>query len=804
LHSNPGTIGAITGSTLLALLLTGSPRTPGSSSNPKEIIASPSVALLNAEGRKLFAAAGFQEARDSFRAAASLAHSLGDERSAAMNWNNAGACSLATMQFRLALSDLSLARRTAESAREMRPLIFTLNNLASLYIQMGQPEEALRISRNALAGPAGNADDTMRGKLFCQRGKALSDLNQFSEAGPAYHECITRLIAQNDLGGAALAWGVFGNDSLRAERLDDAEKALNESLRIARTAHLNASANVLCGLATIRGRRGDRTGAVRLFEAAMAAPPGLTPRWTIYASRARFRLREGDVRGALADFRESRRIAMRMRADAVPADQDRIALESGLSVVLQGLVDAGNRVARQTGDRGVLAETFDAAEQDRVWSLRALVPSPDDWRTRLPERYWNVLAQYQSLERAAVARSSPEIEAKASALRMELQQIEAAAAGGSLEAAGTAESPLVHVQEALDDDSILLSFHITETSSWLWAVDRRKLAVFPLPSIHDIQSEVTQFSEAVRTGAPATELGRRVYRNLFGAVPQEFLRRKHWLLEPDATLHTLPFAALVVGESGRGPVFLMERAALQSLPNALLLRRGAIPANGDFLGIGDPIYNAADPRFRGRRAASARGSGGELTLPRLPNTAGELQACARAWNGSRTRLLTGADSQMSAVQEAIRTGPAIIHFSTHVVSEPGEFRSGLIALGLRPAGVMELLGPKEIVARPVAASLVVMDGCYSGQGEALPSAGLMGLTRAWIGAGASAVIATRWDVPDDSAQSLMTRFYTALRTSPERGAAFALQEAQIAALHGGDGVQAPSRWAGYFLLSRIE
>ena len=117
---------------------------------------------------------------------------------------------------------------------------------------------------------------------------------------------------------------------------------------------------------------------------------------------------------------------------------------------------------------------------------------------------------------------------------------------------------------------------------------------------------------------------------------------------------------------------------------------------------------------------------------------------------------------------------------------------------------MGLLGPKDIVARPVTASLVVMDGCRSAQGDSLPSAGLMGLTRAWIGAGAAAVVATRWDVADDAAESLMIHFYTALRTSRERGAAYALRDAQMAVLRGADGPRPPSRWAGYFLLSRME
>jgi len=59
-------------------------------------------------------------------------------------------------------------------------------------------------------------------------------------------------------------------------------------------------------------------------------------------------------------------------------------------------VDAGNRLAASSGNQALLSETFDAAEQDRLWSLRALVPDASDWRSRLPARYWELLARFQS------------------------------------------------------------------------------------------------------------------------------------------------------------------------------------------------------------------------------------------------------------------------------------------------------------------------------------------------------------------------------------------------------------------------
>ena len=76
----------------------------------------------------------------------------------------------------------------------------------------------------------------------------------------------------------------------------------------------------------------------------------------------------------------------------------------------------------------------------------------------------------------------------------------------------------------------------------------------------------------------------------------------------------------------------------------------------------------------------------------------------------------------------------------------------------------------------------------------------MGLTRAWIGAGADAVLATRWDIPDDAGKAVMVAFYRALRAHPEGGPAFALRQAQMELAAGTKWT--PAVWAAYFLLAK--
>jgi CHAT domain-containing protein len=809
-------LSAILGAALVAFSLCGSTWRPAKNNNSNS--ASRAEGALFDEGFRLYRAGEYTRASEVFRSVASLAERDGLPYQAATNWNNAGGAELARLDFRDALPDFLKARRTADAAGLHRPLMIAMNNLAALYLQMGDPDATLRVAKEGLSNTGGHSggnaaangiDDPSSGLRF-QMATALARLNRFDEAAPIFRQAIHEIAEQDDLVATARVLGNFGSACLDAGHLDEAEDALSEALLLVRLHRLNASANILRALAKLKKRRGDPRSAAALFDAAVHAPLGMTPQWEIYADRGDFRRSMNDLPGALADFREARHIASRMRADIVPADQDRIALEGGLSRLAAGLVDVGNLLARQTSNTALPRETFEAAEQDRLWSLRALVPAPNDWRTRLPNTYWDLLARYQNIQRTQVAGASPDGEKQASALQLELQHIEAAAANESHSVLSdttrtVGETALAHAARVLDADSVLLSFYLTKSGGWLWAVDRRGVDVYSTPEFDTLKAAVADFTRAARNGDPdAAELGRSLYDLLFGKVSSHYLTHKRWLLELDGPLFDLPFAALVVNQvkaEKNEPIYLFERKVLQSIPGALMLEpRTAALGSGSFLGIGDPIYSPADTRYRGDRTKH------EVVLPRLPDTAAELESCARAWKPARTQLLTGANAGLAAVQAALHTNPSVIHFATHVVTAPGAYSSGLIALSLDRSGAMGFMGPAEIAAYTLSPSLVVLNGCHSGQGEALPGAGLMGLTRAWIGAGARSVLATRWDIPDEAGAEMMVEFYRAFREDPERGPAFALQQAQLRfsknRIWNPRPGSSPAVWGAYFVLGR--
>jgi CHAT domain-containing protein len=306
---------------------------------------------------------------------------------------------------------------------------------------------------------------------------------------------------------------------------------------------------------------------------------------------------------------------------------------------------------------------------------------------------------------------------------------------------------------------------------------------------------------------------------LFGPLSPEFQRKPRWLLALDAPLFDLPFAALAVDHGAGRPVFLIERHSLETTPGAGMLasasdaRRGS--PDGPFLGIADPVYNKADPRWpkpaathgipslsRAPLAAQAAEDADDLHLARLAGSAREIEACAKAWGGGEPpQLLQGAAASRRHIEMALNSHPAVLHFATHVLHSVQHPRNGLIVLSLNDTGQNEILSSAEIATWRLDGALVSLSGCSSGSADALPGTGLMGLTRAGLAAGAQAVVASRWPAPDD-AGALFSSLYGCLHRAPKAGVASALQRAQIEMIRSQSWRSNPRYWGAYFVAGK--
>lgn len=778
-----------------------------------------SLAKRLTETKNLFQAGNFQEAAVLARQGALEARSAGERQIAVRFLNNLGGSYFALHQYREALTVYLDARGMAESSGDFREAGKLDFNISSLYFQLGQMDAAIESGGRAMSRLSGEKDGVHLPKLLIHMATLRARQNRMPESLALFRRGIEASDRAGDLQMYTLGWSDLGEEYLQRGQFRQAEYALLEAYRLRKLNHLRGLENSYRNLGLLRLEQGDIRSASELLDQAVKGsnrPGGSVPTWEIYYARGRVRLAQNRLPDALNDFRVAARLARTWRRAVPPDDASRVSAENSIQSVHSALVEAGNKLYFANGDRALARETFEAAEANRAASLRILLSESRTERRQLPPKYWETLERLQSAQVALLRGQDPSAAEQVQRLQGALIQLESVTGSGlDLELPGLFE----RTRAALEPDTLFLGFHLAKPDSYLWAVSREQFALYRLPSAIQIRAMSSRFEEAVRNGNPEfMSLGHQLYNCLFRPLSPALRRKPHWLLALDSQLFQLPFAALVEEITPDGPAYVVERHSLETTPGATML--SASPKTpgfaGPFLGVADPIYNTADPRWRRSTSSSdaphlnrflnlfaAPGSTvpptPNLHLARLAGSSREAAACAAVWSGPQPPLLLqGASASRQALRTAMDRHPSVLHFATHVLHPNDSLRSGVIALSLNRDAQNEILSPAEIATFRLDGAVVCLSGCSSGLAEALPGTGLTGLTRAWQAAGARAVVASFWRTPDD-AGALFLSFYRHLRARPQAGIAIALQHAQVDMIRSNSWRAKPRYWGAYFV-----
>jgi CHAT domain-containing protein len=180
-----------------------------------------------------------------------------------------------------------------------------------------------------------------------------------------------------------------------------------------------------------------------------------------------------------------------------------------------------------------------------------------------------------------------------------------------------------------------------------------------------------------------------------------------------------------------------------------------------------------------------------MAMVPLPGAKAEGKAIAEKLPGSV--LLT--DKEATKTRLLAEGGNCdLLHIATHGYADPEfpEF-SGLLLAG-EGEDKYQVLTAQEVYMWSLKARLVTLSACQTALGKTVEGEGVLGLTRAFIYAGAQDVLCTLWPVSDESTKTLMVAFYDGLGKglSVEE----ALQGAQ-AALAGNPATSHPFYWAGF-------
>jgi len=333
------------------------------------------------------------------------------------------------------------------------------------------------------------------------------------------------------------------------------------------------------------------------------------------------------------------------------------------------------------------------------------------------------------------------------------------------------ESP----QPWLDDETLLVEYFMARGQLIAILVSKHKIETIPLtitPS--QLTQTLTLLSLNNRTLLRAPTQRRRqlaenarnllahLYQHLLQPLQPQLAQYPRLLIVPHGKLHYLPFHALHDGQR-----YLIETREISYLPASSLIRFNQQPST----------TQARTLSF----GYSAQGL--------LPQTIEEAKQVAHIMGGQafleEDATLTQLKQQGAQAQ--------VLHFATH-----GEFRADnplFSGIWLADGWLTTL----DIFNLHLDASLVTLSACHSGQHRIGGGDELLGLTRAFLYAGAHSLLLSFWQIPDAIAETLVTEFYRHLAAGQRK--ASALRKAQLTLLEQSqtDFHSHPFIWAPYFL-----
>ena len=253
--------------------------------------------------------------------------------------------------------------------------------------------------------------------------------------------------------------------------------------------------------------------------------------------------------------------------------------------------------------------------------------------------------------------------------------------------------------------------------------------------------------------------------------PQIISQQSHFDTNPLRALHDViigPISDLIIGNElmfvPEGPLCLAPYAAfldpdskylcedfnirvIPSLSSLKLITDSSADFHSDSgaLLVGDPFLE--EVLYRGRK------------LVQLPGAKAEVEMIGNILN---TKPLTGREATKD---EVLRRLPSVtlVHIAAH-----GRMETGEIALAPNTTRVSQdqveedyMLTMKDVLSVQLRARLVVLSCCHSGRGE-IKAEGVVGIARAFLGAGARSVLVSLWAIDDEATREFMKSFYSHL------------------------------------------
>ena len=335
-------------------------------------------------------------------------------------------------------------------------------------------------------------------------------------------------------------------------------------------------------------------------------------------------------------------------------------------------------------------------------------------------------------------------------------------------------------------DSAILFYSLGPDKSWLWLVTAHRTHLFQLPGrstievqIQSYQNAILKSSDPLRDANPAAQM---LYDTLVGPAASMIPKGSKVVIIPDGALNGLNFETLLTPDS-KNSHYWIEDVTISSANSIRMLSGLAPGSSGEgakkLLLIGNP---------------TAAGTGYDT----LVNAFAEIRGIEKHFPPDSRTVVTQSEAVPAAYAADKPDEFSYIHFVAHGTASRLDPLDSAVVLSPSPGDPENFkLYARDIMRYPLNARLVTISACYGSGLRAYAGEGLVGLSWAFLRAGAHNVIGALWEVNDASTPLLMDKLYGELAAGSSPDAA--LRAAKLSLIHSPAVYRKPLYWAGFQL-----
>jgi len=484
--------------------------------------------------------------------------------------------------------------------------------------------------------------------------------------------------------------------------------------------------------------------------------------------QAQIKLRLGKTREALAGFRKTLQLAQEYRSRS-SSSEVRASMLRDEQGAFRGLLDialadvarrpAGElrraspaelaalldlERARQRSFGGLSVGTFDAPTAAKV----------DDLLQQMGQRSLRIAALLDTKLDAAGAAELHSLQLDMSGLHAELDGLRTAAAANQAQVA--MKSPPAHQSwRELAPGAVHVSYAFGERHVYVFVRSSSGTRVTRLEAPRKaLEQQLAELSKLdVRTAA--REIDTAFERASSALLPAGLLPAdsSSVAIVAEGRIASVPFPAL------RSPTDAKRR----------LIETHEVTMVTTLLDIDEAPRPEGSRPFRLVALASGSGTYRSAAVadptPRLNAARKEIGAAATLFAAqdprAKIKLFSGSDGNAAALRDIWASGADVVHFATHALADLRQPIASLLVLPATDAnGKATYLTAGEVQGWRGDAELVFLSACESAIGPPQYAAGMPGLQRAFLRAGARGVIATLEPIEDVLAQQFSEDFYS--------------------------------------------